>query len=514
MRKRTLAVVSWIAVVAIVLTGCPPFGDDDDGTNTPEPSETPLVTPTPEPIPTPTPRPVAISGEVRAVDRYTGEPIDTATYLARAGVIVVYALLDPSDLVHPLSKSVLDQPGFYQLDVPENIGNVYVVAVADLDNNNVITPFDLMREAEVAPVSVGTEAVEEVDVILDLAARGTSSGPGPGRADFSGIVTYMSEIPTNIAVVAFQGDFSGWYWGMSNRLGTGDYVCSVAMYGSTTSLIGYADADGNGVYEPSDPAGLPEHNPYPLGPDGASGVDILIETVGPAGLPVPLPYVSVSGTVTVDETYAGTPIHVWLEGADGEIVYARTTLDGPDNFTLRVPGNLSQVTLQAITDSDGDGDLNPVLDAHGSVGPFSLGSSNVGGKEIVLEAPGDPVTGLSGVINYNGTTSAGDILVIGVYTSTDMSGTPALSKYASPNFPVSYEFLNLGDVLDEMGVTSHTFYVNAVLDVGGDLSEELDPNDVFGWYSLDGQTPQGVLVEKNHIATGVNFSMGNWNPGR
>ncbi len=511
MRKRTSAILSAATFFTLVLlVGCPPFGGDDD-TSTPEPT-VPPATPTMEPMPTPTPKPVAVTGEVRAVDRYTGESISTATYLERAGVIVVYALLDPADLVHPLSKAVLAEPGFYQLDVPENIGDIFVVAVADLDSNDVISPYDLSREAEVSPVTVGTETVEDVDIILDLAARTGGSGPHPGYAPFAGIVTYDSPLPKNIAVVAFRGDFEGWYWGMARRQGTGDYLCSISMWSSTTSLVGYADEDENGVFEPSDPAGLPEHNPYPLGPDGATGVDILIETVGPVGLPVPLPYISVAGTVYPHDAYAGTPIYVSLEGADGQIVYDRTTLSGPDNFTLRVPGNLAEVTLKAITDSDGDGELNPVLDAHGDLGPFSLGGSNVGGKNITLEAPGDPVTGLTGVINYKGTTTSEDILVIGVYTSTDMSGTPAVSQYASPAFPVSYEFLNLDEVLEEMGATSHTFYVSAVLDIGGDLSEEVDPNDVLGWYSADGQAPQGVTVDQNHIAAGVNFTMGNWHP--
>ena len=387
-----------------------------------------------------------------------------------------------------------------------------MVAVADIDGNNVISPVDVSREAETSPVTVGSDPVADVDLILDLAARSTSSSPPVDVADFTGIVTYDSPIPRPIAVVAFRGDFEGWYWGMARRTGSGDYTCQISLFGSTTSLVGYADEDENGVFEPSDPAGLPEHNPYPLGLEGATGVDILIETVGPVGLPVPLSYVTVAGTVTADESYAGTPIRVSLEGADGRIVYDRVTLAAPGNFSLRVPGNLTDVMVEAITDSDGDGELNPVLDAHGEEGPFSIGTSNMGGINITLEAPGEPVTGLSGTINYKGTTTAEDILVIGLYTSTDMSGTPVLSKYATPNFPVNYEFMNLADLLDDLGTDTATVYVSAVLDIGGDLSEETDPNDVFGWYSADGQVPDPVEVQRNHIVSGINFTMGNWHP--
>jgi hypothetical protein len=187
-------------------------------------------------------------------------------------------------------------------------------------------------------------------------------------------------------------------------------------------------------------------------------------------------------------------------------------LTGPDNFTLRVPGSLSGVTLSAITDSDGDGDLNPSVDAHGSIGPFDLGASSIGSQNITLVTPTTPTTGLSGVINYGGTTSSGDLLIVGLYLNNDMSESPAYSQVLPASFPVNYEFMELGDVLDAAGVTTKGFYVNAVLDVGGDMDGEYDPNDVFGLYSSDGSTPREVTVEKNRITSGVNFTMGNWHP--
>jgi len=508
MRKWMLSgqclVVAGSVLALSVVQGCWPPGDDDDDDTT-APVD---VTPTPDDWDTETPLPpkVTVSGTVTAVDRTSGEELTPEEYSSRAGAIVVYALVDPADLVHPLSKATLAGPGYYEMEVPEDVGQVYVVAIADWDFNTVITNSDVYREADLSPVSVGLEPVGDVDVTMDLGVH-AGGGPSPGSGPFAGTVVYDAEDAedTNIAVVAFLGDYSSHTFGMSTQTGPGDYSVDVGLYGETTALVGYADADRNGLYEPSDPAGLAEENPYVLSAEGRAGVNILIEGVGPGGLPSPIPYITVAGTVSADDAYQNSTIEVSIGTADGSIRYGATTLDGPGEFSLRVPGMLSNVVVSAWTDSNGDGFYSEANDASATYGPFDAGTSNIGGVSLVLITPEEPTTGISGSILYSGSYSDADQLVLAIFDSPDTENGPVWvsTRDIGAGFPVEYEAVGLESILEAQSATSMTIYLGVILDVGSNYSEGPGASDLIGFYSTDGVSATGVTLEDHVVLTGI-----------
>ncbi len=561
-RKAACLLGPWLAGMA--LGGCPFFPPDDDMTSPPAVTPTP-ASPTPHVTPTAVPEFVTISGQVIAVDKATGEPLDRETYACVAGRIAVYAVQDPTDIVHPVGKMTLFEPGGYSIELPANLGLVYIIAVVDVDKDTLITSADMAREAVQSPVTVGTESIADVDITLDLGSSCAWEFDGPccngyDYVVFSGDVTYVSEIPTNIAVAAFRGDYQGGTLGLTFRTDSGPYSVNVRKTEASTSLVGYADADSNGLYEPCDPTGLAEGNPYPLDEGDTSGVDILIEGIGKPDLPVPLPYITVAGSVVVHDGYDGTPIVVTLASASSGILYGTTTIEGPGDFGLRVPAGLSGALLTAITDSNGDGTLDAATDASGYYGPFDLGTSSVGGIVVVLVDPVGatptpplesgatpvleptpvpeptpvaeptpvpdpahtptpapnpeelPEAGISGTITYDGTAADGDILVVSVFTDTTMSSAPVDTAYLAPTFPQNYLFIGFNEVLETIGTSSFDFYVTAVLDVGGDLSDEVGPEDVFGVYTIDGTSFTPVTVTKGQISEHVDFQLGNWEP--
>lgn len=498
----TALLLSVQGMMAQSLVGC--SGTDETPTPTEVP-ETPTPTATPDPFtPPPTVNFVGISGEIVAVDRETGAPLDSATYSARSGRIVVYGLLDPADLAHPISKSTLEGPGFYNMDVPEDSGTVYVVAVADVDSDEIITSVDLMREAAASPVTVGTDFVEHVDITLDLVPRGGGGGPvdyGP----FSGNVFYdgVDADKTNIAVVGFRGDYASRAWGKSEQKGPGAYSVSVPIYGETTALVAYADLDGNGLYEPCDPAGLAENNPYPLSQGGAAGIDILIEGVGPIGLPRPIPYVSISGTVVANAEYSGTPILVTVRASGTAAVVGSLSLSAPGNFTLRLPGMLGDVEVTAITDSDGDGVLNLELDASGT-SSATVGSSSVGGVTVTLVQPLLD-TGISGRISYSGSPAPTDRVVVALFGEDGTVSDPILTQVYPASFPTAVDYTILE-------LAPGTYTVLAMLDVDGDWNFGQQPSayDIVGAYTLNGTSLLPIVVTDKHVTSGINFTLGNY----
>lgn len=494
------------AVVALLvgsmgIAGCT---TGDDGTPTVTPTATPdTATPTPnEPTPPAPVTMVTISGTVSAVDRETGAPLDAATFAQRSGRIVVYALPDPSDLTHPLSKSTLDGPGFYSMEVPENSGELYMIAVADVDSDTVITGEDLLREAALSPVAVATTATENVDIVLDLTPRGGGGGGPLSYAPISGNVLYngVGSEAVKIAVVAFRGDYSGRTWGKTERVSSGDYNLSVAIYGDKAGIAGYADVDGNALYEPCDPAGLAE-DLVTLGTAGATGVDILIEGVGPSGLPRPIPYITLSGTVSGGDAYAGAPIVVSARAANSAAVVGSVTLAAPGNFSMRLPGNLGSVVVSAISDTNGDNVLDAALDANGSAAT-SVGTSSVGGVSITLVQPVYD-TGLSGIVSYSGSVAGADRVVMALFDEGGPNGQdPMTTQVMDPIFPLEYSFLEL-----EPG----TYYVLGMLDVDGNwLGGAPGADDVVGAYTLNGSTLLQIIVEENQVTTGINFTLGNY----
>lgn len=483
--------------------GCTTGDDDDTPTPTPVSSPTPEPTATPaDPTSTPLPPRTSISGTVTAVDRDSGVALDSATFSARSGKIVVYAVSDPADIRYPLGKATLNAPGFYSLEVPADSGPLFVVAVADIDADEIITGYDLQRESLDSPVSVGADPIEGVDVVLDLAARPTGGGGCGGAGLFAGNVLYDNPAGAgvSIAVVGFRGDYSGKILGKQERDGSGEFGVSVNVCTDTTALVAYADVDGNGLYEPCDPAGLAEDNPYPLSELGGSNINILIEGVGPSGLPRPISYVSLSGSVAAHDTYAGTPIYLTAMVEGTSTVLGSAELSAPGNFTFRTPGGLGSVLVRAITDSNGDGVLDPTFDANGSA-TVSVGGSSLGGIGIQLVQPVYD-TGLAGTISYSGTATPADQVVIALFDDPDMTGGPLRLQVFNPLFPLVYSFMELDP---------GTYYVLGMLDVNGDSNGEgPGPQDVVGAYTQNGSTLAPIEVQDNVVTLDINFTLGNY----
>lgn len=492
------------AFLAQNLSGCT-TGDDETPTPTAVP-ETPTPTATPDPFtPPPVVNFVGISGTVTAVDRTTGDVLDASTYAARSGKIVVYALLDPADLAHPVAKATLEGPGYYNMDVPENSGTLYIVAVADVDWDEVITSADLMREAALSPVTVAATGYENVDITLDVVEHGGGGGGPIDYSPFSGNVFYddVDADRTNIAVVGFRGDYASRVWGKSVQVGPGPYNLSVAIYGESTAIVAYADLDGNGLYEPCDPAGLAEGNAYALNQQGATGVDILIAGVGPVGLPQPIPYVSISGTVVAADNYSGTPILVTVRATGTAAVVGSVSLPAPGNFTLRLPGKIGSVDVTAITDSDADGALNPLLDANG-VASATVGSSSVGGVSITMTQPLTD-TGISGRISYSGTPGPNDRIVVALFGEEGTVADPLLTQIYTASFPTPLDY----SILE---LAPGTYTVLAMLDVNGDWTFGQEPtvDDVVGAYTLNGTSLLPISVVDKQVTSGINFTLGNY----
>jgi len=539
---------SGIIASLVLVAGCPgcPWDDDDDD------DDTDASTPTPEPatptpvviVPTPEPGPVDLSGDVITVDRDTGEIVDSEVAAELIGAIAVYILRDPDDLTEVVAKSTMDVPGHYSVTLEPNSGDYYILAVVDVDDNRIITSRDLSREAVRSPVTIHTQDVEDVDIIIDLpfsqwiadggccsggsggAGDGGSSGGGGdgsgGGADdgsigttiFTGTVVYDDddEANTEIAVIAYAPEETDDVYAVKFGWGSGDYELWVPHNGDDVTVLAYADADKNGLFEPNDHAGFAEDNPYLLDGLGYEGVDILIAGVLANGLPQPIPYVSVAGTVAVQQGYNDTPIVVTLS-SDVGVLYDEVVLPAPGDFSMRVPGNLTGLSVQAITDSNGNGQLEVGIDGSDHYGPFDLGTSSLGGILLTLNYEEIEPTGFSGVVYYSdsSTITSADRIVVVAFTSTAEEAEPVLVQSVGTTLPIGYEILDLETLLDDRGVDELTLYIGAVLDVGSNLGATgPQADDIVGAYTVEGDTPSGVTLVRGQITGDIDIILGNY----
>ena len=114
-----------------------------------------------------------------------------------------------------------------------------------------------------------------------------------------------------------------------------------------------------------------------------------------------------------------------------------------------------------------------------------------------------PPTGISGVVSYSGTVGSSDVLYILIYTSAvtdpvNNFGSPTLVlDYSHPSFPFGYE----------IPIDPGTYYVAAVLDVGGNGAQGFTAEDIGGYH------PGSTTVPSNDWATAVDFQLGNASPG-
>jgi hypothetical protein len=477
-------------------------GDDDD------------VTP---------PDPFVISGEVIALDRDTGVVLTPEQYAARSGGIIVYALPDSGNLgvIHD-KDTLIDGPGPYEIAL-NVLGPFEIVAVADENMNWFIDSDDVAREFAFNPLAGAGEDIEGVNIYIDLPIPNPfgddddddngdddddggpgdddddggpgddddDGGPGdddddggPGDDDdddddddttdvcwsttLSGDVN-IYDLPENtVAITTNSADLTQGPIEWQMRDGSGPWTFSLPCDGDI-SLLAYLDADGNQFFEPSDPLGVPDGNPFTLGIGNVYGIQIDIPAQEVIEPPVPPAYVPLTGTVLYDGFTTGDILvhaaHVTIDG----YLFSMATLAAPGAFSLIAPADTDEVLVWAVLDADGDGGFDLEIDPFDSDGPMNTG---LGVSSITLDLGEAPTGTFTGTVTYEGPVAPADKLNIGVFDTPvwDPSQGPPLQVVVeqNPTFPYDFSF-------DE--IEAGTYWVGTYLDVGGDSPEGAGPGD-------------------------------------
>lgn len=479
---------------------------------------------------------VELSGEVIAIDRESGAVLGLNDYHARAGGLILYVLPDVGDLSVIHTKDTMVEPGFWEAVLTDCSASVEVVAVVDENRDFVIGSTDVAREHAFNPVLLPTTGqVTGIDVYVDLPrdeddtlgddddsigtggddddsigtgddddsigtgnddddSIGTgdddddasnpkgddddSNGlPGDGicPSTFDGdiVVTDLPLAP--VVATANSGDYLEGPWAVAYLDEPGDWTMEVACDADLTSFIGILDADENLFFEPSDPTGISDNNPWNLGLAPTNGVHIEIPSVEGVPYPSPAPYEGITGVVVFDEFLTGniivkaTAVHT-----EGQL-YSSLTLAAPGPFQLIAPPGSTDVLVWAVLDDNSDGLFDVYVDPFDSYGPEPLGDG-LSGITLDLGA-GPPVPGtISGEVLYpDGVSQAADCQVVALFDTEPFTSSAVPVQSApvvyGPTWPFPYEF---------SGVMPGQYWVAAYLD--GDCDSTLGPqaNDPRG----------------------------------
>ena len=439
--------------------------------------------------------PVQVSGSVTAIHRDTGEVLEGAEYTAMSGALVVYIVTDPDNLYETVEKVVLNEPGDFDVMVPGDIGTVHAVVIADWDKDSIISVRDVRREYAYNPIQVWEgQDIEGIDLVIDIPPHGSGPGYTGTWTTISGPVNLVNVDDGPIRITANDANYWGPYYGSTVALDqAGPYTTSVRdeLADGLTNLLGYLDKDGNGLFEFDDWIGEANANPIILGLGDVEGVQIDIPATDALPIPVPSPYVSITGSV-VYGAFTGGDIHVraTVGTIDGQ-VHDFELMGAPGDFALRVPANIDNILIWGINDEDGDGNYSYSSDPFAMHGPIDVGGDSVTDVVLVLE-PGGASSAVSGTITWDGAVSPDDVLSIGL-TSDPVSTSPEFAlNVTNPSFPYDY-------TVD--GVEPGTWWVAAFLDVGGDSTTGPQPDEP------DGQYDDVVSLEPLGSVDGVDFEL-------
>ena len=463
---------------------------------------------------------VELSGSVIAVDRQSGAVLSQVQYDERVGGLILYVLPDASDLSVIHDKVTMTGPGEWSLTLDSCPATLEIGAVVDADDDHIIMTPDVAREHAFNPIFIPGDGVpiEGLDVVIDLARLGgagdddDASGDddddgGPGDDDdddsvgpscpssFSGEVVVTGYPDEAVAVTANAADltFGPEAYVILDEPGTFDL--SVPCFADMTSFLGILDADANTYFEPSDPQGISEANPWILGLGPSSGVTIEIPATEEIDPPAPAPYIGVTGSVAYESFTTGDILVSATVAHPGGTLFSQQTLAAPGAFSLIVPPGSANVLIWAVLDEDGDGDYDVAIDPYDSHGPLNVGNG-VSGIELVLEeAP--PLPGsLAGVMTFSGGATGADCQRTAIFdyepagplaVPLDRQTTPG------PSSPVPFLF---------EGLTPGPYWIAGYLDlgcnndVGGAGPEDPDGRTDFPVLVGDGQDVTGVVVDQ------------------
>ena len=503
-------------------------GDDDDATGDDDDITPCLVT---------------LTGAVIALDRESGAVLTADQYEARAGGLILYLLPDPDDLSIVHDKVTMTGPGAWTLPLAGCHGSASVVAVVDQDGDFIIGSNDVAREHAFNPVLLPANGLlEDVDVYVDLPRIETgddddsgpwgpdddddsgpwgpgdddddlsgpdddddNSGPGdddddasgPGDDDdasgpdddddldqcpsaFSGDVIVTDYPLGPVVVTANEPNMLEGPWAAAYLGAPGEWTLDVPCLDGWTSFMGILDADENLFFEPSDPVGTSDNNPWTLGLPPSTGVHIEIPSVDGVLPPAPQPYNGISGVVIFDDFLTGDIlVHATAVHPSGQL-YSMATLAAPGPFSLIAPPGSTDVLAWAVLDEDGDGSFDVFADPYDSFGPFELGDGVTGIELILAYEPPEPGT-ISGQVFWPANDATGaDCLRTALFDQEPVASSAEPTILASlvngPNFPSNFLFED---------VPAGAWWVSSFLDVGCDNDQggpgEEDPEGLTDW---------------------------------
>ncbi len=494
-----------------------------------------------------------LSGAVIAVDRQSGQVLSDDEYAERVGGLIVYILPDVSNLAVIYDKVTMEGPGSWSLTLDSCPATFEVGAVVDADDDHIIMSLDIAREHAFNPILVAGdgEPIEGLDIIVDIARpHGSDDGGGGDDDDASGgddddasggddddgggddddggggdddddasggddddasggddddsvgpscPATFDGDVVVNgypaeaVAVTANTEDMSVGPHAYVILDEPGDFTLDVPCFGDMTSFLGILDVDGNTYFEPSDPQGVSEDNPWILGLGPTSGVHIPIPAAVAVPYPEPEPYIGVTGTVAYDAFTTGDIIVSATLSHPGGLLFSRQTLAAPGAFSLIVPPGTENVLVWAVLDDDGDGAFDVFVNPYDSHGPVDV-ENGISGISLVL-AEDPPMPGsLAGTVNWPGAVSGADCQRVGLFGSEPVGpAVVPLDVQVSfgPTFPVPFFF---DDLVPGPYWIAGYLDVDCNNDVGGAGPEDPEGRTEFPVLVGDGQDVTGVSV--------------------
>ena len=486
--------MSWSLVLGVACTGDDDDDDDDDAANDDDAvgDDDDSVGDDDDSVPSVS---TTISGTVFGTDRESGALLTDSQYSECAGALILYVLPDSSDLSNVWAKFVMQTPGDYSVTLNGYVGDAEVVAIVDENNNSIIDNDDVLRSHSFNPLEINGVDRENVDVYVDLHRNGFGNGNSCADTVLSGDVNIIGYADGPVAVTTNSADLSDGPWDNVKIGGAGGFAVDACAANGTASLLAYLDDDRNGFYEPSDPIGVANGNPYVLGIGDVAGIQIDIPSAVPVQPPAPNPLVGITGTVTYG-AFATGDILVFASAINTEgTVYSQAVLAAPGAFNLIAPNDATDILVWAAADEDGDGEVDVYVDPFDSQGPLDPGNG-VSGIDLELAfvppAPGS----LSGTIDFAGTVNPGDCVKVAVFdidpSLPSASPSATMAPITNPTFPVAWEIQNLPPA---------SYWIGSHLDYGCDNLGSPEPGEP------DGGARWPVLLPAGGAVAGIDLTL-------